>query len=167
MEGHVVDLGYNVYTRELQLALAFRSFLSAFVNGDSGVHFPPRGISTRVESPSCPLPTGPSSFPSPSSSVSPCTPGKSTDLFKRRSRREAAGSFTKTSLDSLISLFNFNFYFRFLSPLIHTVPVYFFPIIYIHSPLHLPHAKFIRVVNSSPEFALPIWNLLNILHFHN
>lgn len=32
MEGHVVDLGYNVYMRELQLALAFRSFLSAFAS---------------------------------------------------------------------------------------------------------------------------------------
>jgi len=32
MEGHIVDLGYNVYTCELQLALAFHSFLSAFAS---------------------------------------------------------------------------------------------------------------------------------------
>lgn len=76
--------------------LSVPSYRLSRVNGGGEVHSSPRDISTRV-SPSCPLPSGPpSSFPSPSSSV-PCTPGESADLFKRRSRRGAAGFVTRVA----------------------------------------------------------------------
>lgn len=103
MEGHVADLGYNVYTRELQLALAFRSFLSAFASQrrDGGVYTlsPPRDISTRASPPAPSRPLQPARhlppvpFANRPSSVSPTPGGESADLFKRRSRHKAAAGF--------------------------------------------------------------------------
>jgi len=53
-------------------------------------------------------------FPSPSSCLYRAPPGESTDLFKRRSRREATGFVTAGKNRSILHPgFHLNFYFRF------------------------------------------------------
>lgn len=150
MEGHVVDLRYNVYTRELQLALAFRSFLSAFASQRrqwstlSTTGYLNESVSV------LPLANpGPSSFPSASSFVS-CTPGESTDLFKRRSRREAAGFVTAGESRSILRIPNFhlNFHFKFLS--LFTCQ-FMFLVIHINF-LYLVRHSNIRIMNKSTNY---------------
>lgn len=129
-----------MYTRELQLALAFRSFLSAFAcqRRRSGVHSPPRDISTRE----CPR-------PAPCQPVHPLSlhlhrlyrapPGESTDLFKRRSRRETAGFVTAGKSRSILaSWFSLrDFYFKLLS-----LPVYKGEVIF----LRVIHRDFLYLI---------------------